>query len=108
MSRFTENNNDQLGGKILSIPVDSSDPDTSSNVPSGNINNTVGETATALVVLFIVLIVLYIIFIVVTIMAFSKTSNETLKVFLILGIFLPPIAPITFIIALMIIFGGLK
>lgn len=102
MSRLTEQNINS------SDPNDSSNPVTSSNVP--NINNTLdlGGTATALTGLFIFLIVLYIIFIVVTIIAFSKTKNVTLKVFLILGIFLPPIAPITFILALMIMFGGLK
>lgn len=110
MSQFKEQNNVPIGGNLLSVPRTSRDFSTSSDVTSSNTINTsdLADTVTSLTRLMIFLVVLYVIFIVVTIMAFSKTSNQNLKVFLILGIFLPPIAPITFILALMIIFGGLK
>lgn len=55
-----------------------------------------------------VIIITYIIFITLSIFAITKTKNEGVKIFLIIGIFIPFVSPITFIISLLIIFGVLK
>ena len=51
------------------------------------------------------LIVIYILFLIISIVALIKTKSDVLKIFIILGLFLPFLSPITFIISLLIIFG---
>lgn len=74
------------------------------NINNYNLNQ-VGNDAK--IVLYIIIIT-YVIFIALTIFAVTKTKNEGIKIFLIVGLFIPFISPITFIISLLIIFGVLK
>lgn len=52
-----------------------------------------------------ILIVFYILFLIISIVAILKTKSDALKIFIILGLFLPFLSPITFIVSLLIIFG---
>lgn len=103
MLQFTGQPDIPDGGNPLSNQITYSE---NSNVTSSNPN--FGGAVAAISGLLIFFIVLYIVFIVISIIAFTRTNNTTLKVFLILGIFIPPISPVTLILALMVIFGGLK
>jgi hypothetical protein len=55
--------------------------------------------------LFIVLIIGYLITLILVLMAVSKTPNDIIKVMLLMGIFIPPLSPVSFVLSILILSG---
>jgi len=62
----------------------------------------------AIVTFIIIFIIILLVEIILVIFAINKTKNKSIKIILIAGLFIPPMYPIIFILALLVIFGVLN
>ena len=92
----------QLNGDTLST---TELPNSTLNVSSSD-NSQSNENPTGAIVTFIIIfIIILLVEIFLVIFAINKTKNKSMKIILIAGLFIPPMYPIIFILALLIIFG---
>lgn len=78
------------------------------NNNSTNNNNSTDNNPTDLVVVFGIGFLIIVLYIIMTIIAVNKTKNDTIKLFLIVGIFIPVITPFSFVLTILILLGLVK
>lgn len=110
MSLFSDNVTDlaSKSSPVVDIPVIREDmTDIDCNLPE-NKNNDLCNLSDDILNIIIIVIILVLISYGIIIWAAIKTKSEGLKIFLIVSLFLPFFAPITFIVALLIITGVIQ